>query len=251
MKSFKKLVGTLLGGIGAFTGIGMLMNACSEEDNNKPVVEVTIAQVEQCCGTDKTASEYPYCVNRYIYTGTCITSSNLSRCCGSKTSNDDYNACVKDYLQNGYCSKDGDEATPLYGMPDTIPTPTQEDIQECCGNDDGTSLYKQCIDQFDPLNDVIFCIGSDPNDDLPAIYGPIPERCCDNTSANDDTCNFIYDNTGVCPKDPGNEGLVDCCEGITDPEELNICVKDYVNYGSCLDIDDVPPDPVYGPDPGI
>ena len=82
MKSFKKLIGTVLGGIGALTGISMLMNACNEDQNNKPVVEVTAEEVKQCCGTDQTNPAYSYCVNRYIYSGNCITSDSLQECCG-------------------------------------------------------------------------------------------------------------------------------------------------------------------------
>ncbi|MBO4350960.1 MAG: hypothetical protein J6A01_08455 [Proteobacteria bacterium] len=254
MKSFKNLIGTFLSGIGALTGISMLMNACNEDQDNKPLVEVTAAQVQQCCGTDQTAPEYFHCVNRYIYTGTCITSDSLNKCCGSKSEDRDaYTSCVEDYIKNGSCSE-GDhewEAVPAYGMPEEPPPEynvTPEEIEECCGKDDGSGLYRACADQFDAPNKAIFCIDedSDPIEDIPpVVYGPAPIACCGDRPETDDSCGHIYQNTGICPEDQGYEGLEECCGGVADYDDLKLCVEDFVKYGLCIDYQDLP-EPVYG-----
>ena len=135
MKSLKSLVGMVLGGVGALTSISVLMNACTEDQEDKPLVEVTTDEVEACCGADKNSPDYMYCINRYIYTGNCITNTHLENCCGTRASNDDYSSCVRDYLQAGYCANRDDVPAPLYGMIDD-PDEFEEDDSTFDSDDD-------------------------------------------------------------------------------------------------------------------
>ncbi len=257
MKSFSKLIGTFLSGISAITGISVLMNACSEDEDNKPVVEVTQEQVQQCCGTDQTDPEYPYCVNRYIDSGKCISSFKIQNCCGSRDDNDNYAACVRDYIQSGLCSQREDPPAPVYGMIEPPPDPDipdKEEIFDCCGRDTGTALYKDCVEQFYSPNGIEFCIRLPIPDyigDEIALYGPPPDNCCGYHYPDDEDfdimsipCFNVFLNTGICPADIGYGKIESCCGTIRDEEKLTACVKDYLKSGACP----IPADaePVYG-----
>ncbi len=209
MQSRKSLFGLLLGGIGAITGIGLFASGCNDDSGKQITQEVTSQMIEQCCGTDKTSQEYA--------------------------------ACVQAYQTNGVCSSpilkpdDPLPDVPLYGMPDPVP-PTAEQIQECCGYDNGSKAYKECVENYIDVNNKPKCSHSEPI----AIYGPDPTWCC-GPKWND--CSDIYFHGGDCTSgiDPSESEA--CCAQTEDP---GACVLDFIkSKGVCSYIDN-PPQPVYG-----
>ena len=194
MKSLKTLVGTLLGGIGILAGFSMLMTGCSDDDKDKtPTQEITKAQLEKCC---KDADNYEACVKDYQENGVCSgfidpgpvsdygvppiyepveygpidapdygpidpgiepSPKEIAECCGDDNGSDEYKECVENYQKSGACPPHHDDPVPEYGMPDTpeygmpdVPTPVPDDvgIKECCGDDNGSDEYKECVADY-------------------------------------------------------------------------------------------------------
>ena len=201
MKTLNTLIGTLLGSLGALTGVGLLATGCSDNSPHHESISVTVTDVEACCGTDKTSQNY--------------------------------NACVQDYQANGVCSTSGKPDDPIwdvptYGMPDPI-GPTPEQLQECCGQDDGTNDYKACVENYTDVNVPHACrdLVDEPDPPSPAIYGPNPYWCC---GPEWDECSNTYFNGGGCTSgiDPSESQA--CC---AKAENQDTCVLDFIKTKEC------------------
>ena len=178
--------------IGALAGIGLFATGCHESPHFERVSEPA-ADITACCGTDMTAQNY--------------------------------NACVEAYHANGVCSSPvpkPDDPLPLYGMPDPIP-PTTAQIEECCGFDDGSTDYKECVENYKDVNNPPICSHSEPI----AIYGPDPTWCC---GPEWDECSNTYFNGGGCTSgiDPSESEA--CCAQAEDP---GACVLDFIKTKKC------------------
>ncbi|MBO4350961.1 MAG: hypothetical protein J6A01_08460 [Proteobacteria bacterium] len=194
MKSIKSLVGTLLGGIGILAGLGMLMTGCDEDDKT----------------TDTNAE---------------ITQDQLDKCC--KTA-DDYDACVKDYKKNGVCSNNEIPPTDLYGPlyteygPIHAEEPTAEEIKECCGEDNGSDKYNECVENYKGSSDSKVCMAHDI--DQPDVYGPLPSE--------------------IDEPQPTEDEIKECCGDDDESVKYKKCVEELTKSGNC-DIHEAS-DPTYG-----
>ncbi len=157
----------------------MSLEACVEEykqTNNcdVPVPEYGMIPVEECCGSKTDSDEYKACVDFYNKTGECdnnstvygpapvpVPDTDIADCCGFKSEPgyqecaDKFNNycdgkqfyesmsledCVEEYKQVNHC----EVPVPEYGMPSI----SDEDIQNCCGEDSQSSDYKECVEKY-------------------------------------------------------------------------------------------------------
>ncbi|MBO4350962.1 MAG: hypothetical protein J6A01_08465 [Proteobacteria bacterium] len=214
MKSTKSLISSILGGIGILAGFGMLLTGCSDDDDKKPTVEITKAQLDQCC---KDA--------------------------------DNYEACVKDYQTNGVCSgykepgpvaeygvppidepvEYGPIDAPEYGTID--PGPTPEEIADCCGEDNGSEEYKECVADY-KKSGACAHHQDEPVPEYGMIETPMYGMPDDPT-----------------PVNPDDEKIKECCGDDNGSDEYKECVEDYQKAGTCVKQPE-PPIPEYGmPEP--
>ena len=144
-------IGKLISSLGALTGIGLFMTGCHESAHYETAA-VTVAEVEACCGTDKNSQ--------------------------------DYNDCVQSYKANGVCSTPvkPDDPVPLYGMPEPIP-PTPDQLKECCGQNDGSSEYKACVEDYTDINKPHTCrdLVDEPDPPSPPEWWTAKRRKCSPT----------------------------------------------------------------------
>ena len=95
-----------------------------------------------------------------------------------------------------------------YGMPPV----SDAEIKECCGNDDGSDFYKNCVADLEKTGN---CHMNQ------TVYGPPPVD---------------------------EKALKECCGDDDGSEEYNACVQNYKEFGGCVMIEEPTPS-VYGPPP--
>ncbi len=263
MKSIKSLVGTLLGGIGALAGFGILMTGCGDDGNSgKATQEITKAQLEECCGTDANSTTYEACVKNYQTNGVCsndidpgVTTDygvpdpltpvvygpapfkpdEIEKCCGEDDGSNKYKQCVESYKESGKCENPDEPIYTEYG-------PSVDPIEECCGKDDGSKKYKQCVESYKESGKC-----ENPDEPIYTEYGPSIdpiEECCgkDDGSEKYKQCVESYKESGKCENPdepiyteygPSIDPIEECCGKDDGSKGYKQCVEDYNKAGGC------------------
>ena len=246
LKEIKSVLGLILGGAAALIGFGTLTTGCDDDSSSSE---------------DKVA-EY--------------THEELA-CCGD-TESDTFDSCLTSYRKNGICDsaqKEDDFGGSLYGMPSVPPeddidvpgTPGKEELDNCCGKDDGSEAYKTCTADYIKNGK---CAKEPEKDE----YTKDELACCDQEALGDpdfESCIADYRKTGACiagiddpiptvygpapevpEKDEYTKDELACCdqEALSDPD-FESCIADYRKTGACIAGIEEPIPTVYGPAPEV
>ncbi len=250
MKLFQTLVSSVLGGVGAIIGFGVLLSGCTDDDNDKkPTTVISTQDLKNCCGSDESSDAFANCVKSYQESGICHSENpndphnnvtyygpapvdpdkDLAACCGKDDGSKEYSACVENYKANNGCG----EVSVKYGMPQI----DEDAMKACCGDD------KKCMEDFIASGE---CHAVAPVYGMPEISDEDLKACC----GNDEECIADYKASGKCDEpvaEYGPQPYVDCCADAETEEEYNECVENYEKTGSCAE--EPPIMTYYGPDP--
>ena len=201
MKSIKSLVGPLVGGIGILAGFGMMLVGCSDDNSNKSAAKTpTAEEIAACCGNDNGSKAYKECVENYkgssdsqicmahdidqpdVYgpppseiNDTQPTAEEIKKCCGEDNGSDEYKECVENYTGSSdskVCMVHDIDQPDVYGPPPSEindPEPTEEEIKECCGDEDESVKYKKCVEELTKSGNCDINEASDPTYGMPDI----------------------------------------------------------------------------------
>ena len=116
MKSLKKLIGTVIGGIGALVGTSLMLSGCDEGADQVVAYYGPLPAVDCCVSTLKLKdSDLDYCMEQYskinkcdaaqltrvaVYYGPAYDLADLKACCGEDETAQGYNECFEDFRKN-------------------------------------------------------------------------------------------------------------------------------------------------------